>query len=267
MLETLLLTIGIATPAPQFEAAPAPIPPLFSSQDDPKDLPDKRDEVKALVSKLKGHAKARGRQDNEAISVIDELVGEFENSGLKDRATIAKEIGNTLREKRKEVDGVIDNKLFIASAVALGRMGPESVKVIDGWIGQKTHKKDIELQAVLIRSLGMTKSPGGVKTLQGLLKHHEARIQAAAAEALGNFGEIELKVRKDIFKEVLQVLTSVRNRLDADLNDLIARERYDVIAAPMITTLQVLSGHDERDPTAWQRWWNKNKKKDWDKEG
>jgi len=25
-------------------------------------------------------------------------------------------------------------------------------------------------------------------------------------------------------------------------------------------------GHDERDPEEWQRWWNKNKKKDWDEE-
>jgi hypothetical protein len=26
-----------------------------------------------------------------------------------------------------------------------------------------------------------------------------------------------------------------------------------------------LSGHNERDPQEWQRWWNKNKSKDWDK--
>ena len=35
-------------------------------------------------------------------------------------------------------------------------------------------------------------------------------------------------------------------QVDMDVNDTIARERYDVIAAPMITTLQLLSGHEER---------------------
>ena len=28
----------------------------------------------------------------------------------------------------------------------------------------------------------------------------------------------------------------------------------------------LLSKHDERDPVAWQKWWNKNKREDWDAE-
>ena len=59
---------------------------------------------------------------------------------------------------------------------------------------------------------------------------------------------------------------SVSNAKDADLTDRIARERYDVIAAPMITTLQALSGADVRDPNEWRTWWNKNKKKNWDEQ-
>ena len=46
-----------------------------------------------------------------------------------------------------------------------------------------------------------------------------------------------------------------------------ARERYNVIKAPMVTTMQALTGHDERDTSKWTRWWNKNKKRDWDDEG
>jgi hypothetical protein len=52
---------------------------------------------------------------------------------------------------------------------------------------------------------------------------------------------------------------------DADPNSPALRERYDVIAAPIITTLQKLSRHNERNPEEWQRWWNKNKGKNWDK--
>jgi hypothetical protein len=60
---------------------------------------------------------------------------------------------------------------------------------------------------------------------------------------------------------------SAKNAVDGDVNDTIARERYDAISASMITTLQRISGHDERDPAAWQRWWNKNKKEDWEAVG
>ncbi len=34
----------------------------------------------------------------------------------------------------------------------------------------------------------------------------------------------------------------------------------------MITALQKLSKHDERDPVEWQHWWNKNKRENWDAE-
>ncbi len=263
MLHTLLITVGMAAPAP-VAVAPS-VAPLV--QDDPKDLPDKREEVKEMVSQLKEHASKRGKEDVQAIATIDSLVVEFTKSGLKDRTLIAKELGALLKQKRKEVDGVLDNKLYLASAVSLGRMGPESVKVISGWIDHKTHRKDLELQCTLIRSLGKTKDEKGVKTLLDLLSHHEARIQAASGEALGNYVHLDQKDRKDIFKEVLQTVTGVYNRMELDKQDIIARERYDVIAAPMITTLQVLSGHDERQPPEWRRWWNKNKKADWDKEG
>jgi hypothetical protein len=262
MLNTLLLTLGSA--ALHSPTLPDPLPLV---QDDPKDLPDKRPEVKELVGTLKDHAKKRGKEDAEAIATVKQLEAEFGKSGLKDRATIAKDVGNVLKEKRKEVDGVTDNKLFLQCATALGSMGPESSKVLQSWIGHKNHKKDVELQERLILALGKTKDEKAVKALLDLLSHHEARIQGAAGTALGNYAHLDQKVRKDIFEEVLKALTGVYNRMQGDTQDIIARERYDVIAAPMTTTLQVLSKHDERKPPDWRHWWNKNKKADWDKEG
>ncbi|MDA1266970.1 MAG: HEAT repeat domain-containing protein [Planctomycetota bacterium] len=266
MLNTLLLTLGAISTAPAPAPVSLPAATVVLTQDDPKDLPDKRDEVKELVGTMKDHVKQRGKEDVEAIVVIDKLLGEFEKSGLKDRALIAKEVGSCLKENRKEIDGVLDNKLFLAAGTALGDMGPESVKILTSWIGHKSHKKDLDLQATLIRSLGKTKDEKGVKPLLDLLSHHEALIQAAAAEALGNFVHLKEKERKVIFEDILQILTGVYNTWQADSQDIIARERYDVIAASMVTTLQVLSGHDERQPPEWRRWWNKNKNENWDKD-
>lgn len=266
MWNTLLLSLGAASFAPAATANPVVDPAPFVSQDDPKDLPDKREEVENLIDELKGHAKEKGKEDLQAIAVIDRMTQEFEKSGLKDRGSIAKEIGNLLKQRRKEIDGVLDNKLFLAAAEALSQMGPESVKILQSWIGHKSHKKDLDLQATLIRSLGKTKDEKGVKTLLDILSHHEAVLQAAAGDALGNYAHLDQKERKDIFKDILQTLTGVYNAMQGDGQNIIARERYDVIAAPMITTLQVLSGHDERQPNGWTRWWNKNKKANWDKE-
>ena len=88
----------------------------------------------------------------------------------------------------------------------------------------------------------------------------------AAASALANFGELELNERKTVFETILKNLTAAQSQTDGNPNDTVARQRYDVIAAPMITALQKLSKHDERDPVKWQTWWNKNKRENWDAE-
>ena len=105
-----------------------------------------------------------------------------------------------------------------------------------------------------------------MKTLLDLLDSNKDTLVGATAESLANFDGAALKVRKEIFNKLLRLMTTTKALKDADANDIVAREKWDVIAAPIITTLQVLSGHDERKPEEWQRWWNKNKKKDWDEE-
>lgn len=245
-------------------AAPAPAGST-TVQDDEK--PDKREEVKEMLGNLKGHAGKRGKEDAEAIAIIDTLIKEFENSGPKDRASIVKGIGNTFKEKRGEnAEGVRQNQLFMASATALGLMAPESVKTLQTWIGHKSHRKDLAVQRILILSLGDSKDPKAAKTLIDLLVHKDAILQGAAAEGLGKYDGAEEKLRKQAFEGVLKQLIGTKTQMDGDPQDRIARERYDAIAAPMSTALAVLSGQRSRTPEEWQRFWNKNKKKDWDED-
>ncbi len=243
-------------------AAPVVAPAL---QDD---VPDKRPEVKELVATFEAHVKERGDEDLEAVAVVDTLIQEFARSGPKDRASIVKGLEKGLGAKRKADDeGLPDNRLAVAVAAAFGEMGPESVKPLSKWIGHKSHRDDMLVQRQLIRSLGATRDDDAIKPLVGLLPHHEAVIQAAAAEALGNFEGAELDVRKDVFEAMLKQLMSIKGQVDSDVNDVIARERYDVIAAPLISSLQALSGQKLWDPNEWQHWWNKNKRENWDEEG
>lgn len=242
-------------------AESSPVPRV--AQDD--ELPDKREEVATLIDQLKEHAGKRGKEDDDAVAVIDKLVGEFPKSGPKDRGAIVKAIGTTFKQKRQEnSEGVRQNQLFMASAISLGLMAPESVKVLQKWIGDKAHRKDLGLQRVLILSLGKSQDPKAAKTLIDLLVHKHPIVQGAAAEALGYYEGSDQKLRKKAFEGILKVLTGVKTQVDTDLNDTIARERYDVIAAPMDTALGLLSGEESRRPQEWRKFWNKNKKRNWD---
>ena len=233
-------------------------------QDDPK--PDKREAVKELCAKLKTHLKERGKEDREAIAVIDLLVStEFPASGPKDRETIVKALGDAFKERRKPTaEGVRDNQIFLSAAIALGQCGPECVAVLVPWVGHKDHRDDLQLQRVLILSLGKSKDKSAVKPLTDLLPHHQATVQAAASEALVNFAHLPLADRKEIFKAVLDQITTIKGQIDTDPNNTTERERYDAVRAPMRSVLQAMSKQDFGEPSEWRAWWNNNKAKDWD---
>jgi len=236
---------------------------------DPAPAADERPEVKTQLETLATHVKAKGEKDPEAIGVIDALVTEFAQSGPKDRAAIVKALEACFGAKRTKdlEEGIPDDRLYNAAAVALGTMGPESVKPLTSMIGDKNHKKNLRLQQNLALALGKTKSPDGMKTLLGLLKNKDAPMQAAGAEALANYAEIALDARKTVFEELLKTLMDQYAKKEANVTDQEAQERWNVISGPIMQTLQKLSGNAETDPTKWQRWWNDNKKKDWAKAG
>jgi hypothetical protein len=241
-----------------------PLQPGLPFQEDTP-IVDERPEIQALFATLAKHLKARGDEDPEAIAVIDKLVQEFPNSGPKDRLAIVEQLDKCFQVKRtKEIsEGVPDDRLYQAAAVALGTMGPESVKPLSALIGDKAHRKNLRLQTSLALSLGKTRSLDGLKTLLSLLKHKDAELQAAGAEALGYFHDAEPETRKTIFEELLKTMMGQKSKKDVDPNDLEAMERWNIISGPILSSLQKLTGHAETDPDQWQRWWNDNKKKDW----
>ena len=262
----LLLCAPSAAPA----AAPAPSPLVARSahlQDEEGAKPDARPEVKELVTELGEHLKKKGKEDELALQVLDKVTQEFEKSGPKDRLAIVAAAAATFDEKRpKELsEGVPDTRIYDAAAVALGYMGPESVQPLIALIDHKNLKKLLATRGNVIRSLGKTKHLDGVKPLRELLQDKDVEIITAAAQALGSYDGAPQDVRKDTFENLLKTLMSAKGAVDSDPQDMIARDRYQAIAASIITSLGALSGHDERAPEDWQRWWNKNKKEDWDK--
>jgi len=239
---------------------------LAPSFQDPAPAPaDKRPEVAGMLDKLKTHVEKDGKEDKDAIAVIDSLLQEFKNSGPKDKQAIVKGLSRCFEARRMEKEGEPpNNQLYLASAVALGEMGPESTDTLMSWIGHKNLRKDVALQHRLILSLGKTKDKKAIKELTNNLDNKTPSLVNAAAEALGEFCDADLETRKQVFESLLKILMAAKGNKDSNINDTIARERYDVIAAPIITSLGKLSKHEERDPDKWQTWWNKNKRADWD---
>ncbi len=227
---------------------------------------DKRPEVKALVAKFSGFVSKKGQQDAQAIEVVDSFLQEFPNSGPKDRADMVKALEKAFSKTRRDIEeGVPNDGLFRGAAAALGEMGPESVKPLIGLIDTRKHRSNLDLRRQLILALGRTKDERGVKPLLNLLGHKDPIVEGASAESLGNYEDAEQKTRKEICKELLKVLAPLDGQVRSDpaINDEIQR-RYDTVSGPMVQTLGRVTGHDERDPQMWLRWWNNHKKDDWD---
>ncbi|MAB80181.1 MAG: hypothetical protein CMJ89_12585 [Planctomycetes bacterium] len=262
---TLAMTLLTLTPAPP-PASASPPPVLLKQEEDETPVVDKRPEIKQLLDRFQAHTKKRGAEDLEAIGVIDELLQEFPNSGPKDRKAIVKGLDKCFKLKRtKELEpGVPDVRLYTAAAVAMGRMGPESVKPLSKQLGAKAFRKRERLLRTIALALGTTENLEAVGPLLSLLKHHNPTLVAAGAEALSHFNEAPLKLRKEMFSEQLKILMGQKATKDIDPTNVEAHERWNRISGPIVNSLQKLSGHDERDPESWQTWWNKNKKKDWD---
>lgn len=264
MNRMLLLCALLCLPA-QIQASPSAAPQAGKGE---PAKPDNRPEVAERMTKLQSLIEDRkGEKDTDAIGVIDQIMQDFTNCGVKDRKLVVSGLSKCFEVKRMVKDGdPPNNKLFMASAVALSYMAPESTKELLKWIGHKDLKKDQALQTRLVDSLGKTKDKDAIKPLELLLNSKDDWMVGAAASALANYGELELVERKNVFETILKNLTAAQSQTDGNPNDTVARQRYDVIAAPMITALQKLSKHDERDPVKWQTWWNKNKRENWDAE-
>ncbi len=259
-----LVTLIVLSAAP---ATAWSVPLSLPSRAVPEDVPDKRPEVEKLCEQMKANVAKGGAEDQDAVAVVDKLLTEYKNSGPKDRAAIVAALSKNFEAKRRENEaGVRDNRIYRASAAALGQMGTDATKAITKWIGAKDHKKDIPVQSDLIHALGKTKDKLAVPDLISLLEHKDAPLVGAAADALAEFVDSDLETRKKGFEGMLKVLMSAKGAKDTNVNDGIARDRYDTIASPIITSLTRLSKHDERDPDKWQTWWNKNKGKNWDEE-
>jgi hypothetical protein len=237
----LLLTTVFVTPA--LLAQPDPKPP---AKPDP--------EVKAKLGEFKKLIKDRkGAKDGEAVQIIDGILPRFDKLHPKDKADFAKALYEPLKNPRIKRKAM-DSNLFKASVVALGKTGTK-----------------LSLRAYMLKSLGKTKDQQFVKFLiDEARKNIHDSLMAAAGEALGEFAEADLKVRKEICKELIKKFVNIYENANANLDTgstlrTTWENRYKAVMDPWNTTLKKLTKQHYRTPNDWQRFYNKNKDKNWDK--
>jgi hypothetical protein len=249
-----------------------PIPELFSPTpcttraDDQDKVPDKRPEVAALLDKLLAHTKKRGDEDAQAVQLIERLGTEFKRSGPVDKKAIITGLTRAMLVRRKPTrDGSRKRQLYLVGARVLGTLAPESVPALVRLATDKNHKDDNQVRAAILAALGKTKDEKGVKVLTKELNEFQAQVQAAAAEALGNFTNLDHKKRKAIFEDLLKLLMSAQADHQSDPTGMTASDRWRRVSGPCQRSMKKLSGANAGSPNTWQRWWNKNKRRNWDK--
>ena len=238
---------------------------------DPKDLPDKRDEIKQLLEELKAHSKKRGDEDEACEPILEQLAEEYPKSGPKDRKSILGDVADLLTIKRKELAKDIPNERLSAfAAVMLGRMGEDAGPILAKHVGHKKLETKIKAHRAVVLALGATKWEDGIEVLITALDEDRPEVRAAAAEALANYKEMEQKHRKEIVEELIKVIVPIEETLEqnqqnpgaADIEQF--QRDFDIMRAPIRTTLESMTETTNGTFRDWNAWWNDNKRKNWD---
>ncbi|HEU4420368.1 MAG TPA: hypothetical protein VFT55_15630 [Planctomycetota bacterium] len=159
----------------------------------PEKGPDKEvaEKIEALKDIVLDKKFAR---DNEGLQIIDLLL-QKSKTGLdeKDQQAIVKALDGVFTAGPK-VRPHDKPELYNGAAAALGYCGVEGAKVLKNVYSNKQRfpekKEWLPLRELLLKNLGRTKDESQVKFLIKVARNdHEAALQAAAGEALGNFDE------------------------------------------------------------------------------
>ncbi|MDP6930485.1 MAG: hypothetical protein QF412_12365 [Planctomycetota bacterium] len=233
-------------------------------------------DVKEALKQFKDAVNDRkATKDQEAIGIIDSFLMEkgYATFAKKEQSDVRKALSSALTSTRvrrePEQKGV-----FVAAAVALGTMGKDGAKeLVKAYKATKFKKKEwVSMRAVILKQVGKTKDVTQSKfLLDEATRAPEDPIMVAAGEALGGYQGEPQKIRKDLAKKLIVKYGQVYGNAHANLDPADpVRQRFmqtlAAIASPWNTTLGRLTSQDYRTAPEWQKYWNKNKSKNWDKD-
>ncbi len=233
----------------------------------PKDNP----EIPGLLKDLSKIAKDRkGRSDPKGIELLSKLTALFEKLNAKQQKLVAKGVGSVFKAKRpaKSPD------LLLAAGEAASRCGDAGAEVLVKAADNRAYKKKpwSLFRAQMIRLIGRPAVKKHAKFLLDIAtRDPDDQARAAAGEALGSYSKYPQKLRKKIVDKLVKELSSKFNAKSTlplgDSQQQDAEDLYAAIQEPWMRTLRKMTGQKQADPVLWLRWYNNNKRKNWDKLG
>jgi len=203
----------------------------------------------------------RHEAQTSVVGAVDRLLLDFPNYDEKTQKSVVKEIGKIFKFRAK--DG--EDSLYIAAAAALSDMKiVESEKALKSAIGVKHIEKRVDVQVMVIESLGKHKNEKNIDMIVKLLKKGEQRISVAATNALSEYRDSKPKVRKEIVGELVKEYANTNglNVREKGKNP-VWRDRLMAIEVPMNEALSTLTLQSFQTAPEWQKWYNNNKSKKW----
>lgn len=224
------------------------------------------EQVKQFKAAIKDR---KGARDAEATNLIDKFLGGYPKMHQKDQLAVRKALQDCLvgRVKRDPEN----TTLFVGAAAALGQMGADGAKILLKAYKSSKFKKQVTLRAVFVRNIGKTKDLRQVEfLLERASRDPDDEIMEAAGGTLRNFADAKLSVRKNIVKELIKKFSEVHGKSRASLasgNAQVKRskERLAAISRDWNQTLNSLTKQSIHSAPDWQRFYNKNKDRNWDK--
>ncbi len=235
----------------------------------PKDDPAILKTLKELKSIRKDK---KGSRDAEGVKLINELTKRYPSLNKKQQKAIAKGLGEVFKAKRTPAE----TRLLITAGEALSKFEGEGAKVLAKLCDDRRFGKKewLIFRGKLVSFLGRPAITGAIQKqlIDYCTRAPDDIIRANAGGTLRHYSKHDQKVRKEITKRIVKELAgiygqSLSNSDPRDTQRKSYEDTYATVEGPWMKTLTALTGQKIKDPNEWQRWYNKNKGKNWEKEG
>jgi hypothetical protein len=230
---------------------------------------DERPEIGQVVEALERTLGCDGKRDEEAVRLATSLAEHYPRSGPKDRASIARVLGRALNDPRKKPRGEepARDRLPREAADALGGMGEHGARELERALAGNAVRANPALHEEALAAFGRTRAKRAIELLIDRAGERDLASLRGAARGLRCFGDAEPATRKRAFEALFRALITLADeaRSSSEAGAWIAKDLFEGARADGYAALETLSGTREADIDAWQRWWNKNKQRAWEK--
>jgi hypothetical protein len=248
----MIRRIGTATLVLAFLFAAAP---AFAKDEEPTLSEKAEDYAKDFKKRLKKMTSA------EVMEGVDQLVAYYVNEKVDDKGA-----KKAILDGLAKSTGVRDKTVVAHTMKKVADIGEDSVKLVLPTLNRELAQKapDENVYETALGTLRKIASENKlvIKTLTKLLKDKENEIVGLAARTISGYEKASGRTRKELFEEVLKAVEGVYSGAQSQNQTL--ERKWNVIGDDAVDALSKLAHVKLADPAVARKWFNDNKKKNWD---